>query len=1141
MAQEESKSIKYLNNKVQIKEKAPVGENIAIYVRPGDKIDLESLGINLENAKFKLIGGDIVLEMPGAGNYTFVSLALMGYGENTPEFIGQGGKVTSLSTILSNIEEINALPINSIVTNEFVNLPDASEQDKKNKANEEKKNEATPQVIVIDNSVAMDDNISQSLAENTAQFMDRSIEESVINTNISMKTDTNKAKATKTEDAAVEGVKPSLTFDINVEHVKSTSEFSGEGVDKTLIVKGGGGNIYANDYPNSPALSELQKQTNAEDIDYRTVNNSIANKSVINADNNDFFGNTFTSRLINLSPSQPLGFGITTIKISGIPSIASIVGGTKVSDGVWIINKAEALINGFTIDPNNGSINFVIKYDTQLTEAKNFTMNIEAQSVWDITNVPEYLKLDAEKPLISDLTFNKSYGMNIKEVDVNAPLSYKYTPVGGNKDGFVLATNLNDNIIRTGDIDTTVIGGVTQDTIYAQSGNDTLYGNEGNDTIAPGLGNDTVDGGAGNDTVSYSNFAVSNVGAGVVVNLTTQSATGSGNDTLISIENIIGSDFRDTLIGSIGINTIRGGGGNDTIDGKEGNDTLFGEAGNDLFKSGFGDNYIDGGTGNNTVDYSQVTDLNGVIVKLLSPTAVGLGETWGESTSNSGNDRLVNIQNVIGTQYDDTFSGADNTNNSFDGGVGGSDLVDYSYYKSNAITVNLDEGWATGQGTDSFKNIDAIRGTDILAFGDTLIGSSTQGNTLYGMAGNDIIKGMGGNNSLYGGSGNDTIYSGKNDDFIDGGTGVDTVSYEDINTGGVTVYLGKENIPQNTINAGNDTLKNIQNLIGTVFNDTLGASLTEVNTLNGLGGNDTADYSVLLKAISDAGVIANLLLGTASKGLSTDDTLISIENLIGTDGKDTLIGNNSNNILDGGKGNDYFISYGGNNSIIGGEGIDTLDYSQSGKSLVIENLDIAGTVKRGTGSAQEIDELSSIEKIIGTSSKDIIKANATSTVNFEFQAGSGNDTLQGGAGNDILSGESGDDYFYASGGIDDIDGGNDGEVTGDTVDFSYVANKIELKLAEIGNGTKVLEGDLKTQTHTIINIENITGSLTHENTLAGNSQDNTLIGGNLNDTLSGGNGGTNYLDGGLGVNTVDYSAINTNGTGVTLNLNNTAL
>ena len=38
----------------------------------------------------------------------------------------------------------------------------------------------------------------------------------------------------------------------------------------------------------------------------------------------------------------------------------------------------------------------------------------------------------------------------------------------------------------------------------------------------------------------------------------------------------------------------------------------------------------------------------------------------------------------------------------------------------------------------------------------------------------------------------------------------DTASYEEVKTGGVTVYLGKETISQNTINAGYDTLNNIQ-------------------------------------------------------------------------------------------------------------------------------------------------------------------------------------------------------------------------------------------------------------------------------------------------------------------------------------------
>jgi Ca2+-binding RTX toxin-like protein len=279
---------------------------------------------------------------------------------------------------------------------------------------------------------------------------------------------------------------------------------------------------------------------------------------------------------------------------------------------------------------------------------------------------------------------------------------------------------------------------------------------------------------------------------------------------------------------------------------------------------------------------------------------------------------------------------------------------------------------------------------------------------------------------------------------------------------------------------------------------------------------------------------------------------MSIENLIGTDGKDTLIGNNSNNTLDGGTGNDSFIAHEGNNSIIGGDGVDTIDYSQSLKAIVVENMDTTGTVLRGTGAAQNSDELNSIEKIIGSSYKDVIKADVASSVEFQFHGGSGNDTLQGGLGDDNLYGDSGDDYFYASGGSDYIDGGSDGEITGDTIDFSQINAKIELTLGESGNSSVVQQSnfngttyDAQQATHTLIDIENITGSLNHENILRGNSQNNTLIGGNENDILSGGNGGTNYLEGGLGVNTVDYSAISVLPTaqnlGITLNLNNSAL
>jgi len=40
--------------------------------------------MDIENANYKLVGGDLVLEVPGGGTITFVSMALMAYHENAP-------------------------------------------------------------------------------------------------------------------------------------------------------------------------------------------------------------------------------------------------------------------------------------------------------------------------------------------------------------------------------------------------------------------------------------------------------------------------------------------------------------------------------------------------------------------------------------------------------------------------------------------------------------------------------------------------------------------------------------------------------------------------------------------------------------------------------------------------------------------------------------------------------------------------------------------------------------------------------------------------------------------------------------------------------------------------------------------------
>ena len=45
------------------------------------------------------------------------------------------------------------------------------------------------------------------------------------------------------------------------------------------------------------------------------------------------------------------------------------------------------------------------------------------------------------------------------------------------------------------------------------------------------------------------------------VNLATNSATGQGNDTLVNIENVVGSNLVDTLQGNAGNNTLNGAAG----------------------------------------------------------------------------------------------------------------------------------------------------------------------------------------------------------------------------------------------------------------------------------------------------------------------------------------------------------------------------------------------------------------------------------------------------------------------------------------------------------------------------------------------------------------------------------------------------
>jgi large repetitive protein len=130
----------------------------------------------------------------------------------------------------------------------------------------------------------------------------------------------------------------------------------------------------------------------------------------------------------------------------------------------------------------------------------------------------------------------------------------------------------------------TINGTGGNDSLPGTSVADDIFGGLGNDTLAGLGGADLIDGGDGIDTASYATAS-----GGVTVSLLTNLASGpDGADTLVSIENLIGSNSADVLTGNGDANVLFGGTGNDTINGNAGDDVIRGGTGNDSLIAGDG-------------------------------------------------------------------------------------------------------------------------------------------------------------------------------------------------------------------------------------------------------------------------------------------------------------------------------------------------------------------------------------------------------------------------------------------------------------------------------------------------------------------------------------------------------------------------
>jgi Ca2+-binding RTX toxin-like protein len=298
---------------------------------------------------------------------------------------------------------------------------------------------------------------------------------------------------------------------------------------------------------------------------------------------------------------------------------------------------------------------------------------------------------------------------------------------------------------------------------------------------------------------------------------------------------------------------------------------------------------INGLSGNDTVSYALSTAVN-VSLSIAGP----------QSTGGSGIDTLISIENITGSNFDDTLQG-DAGNNVLNGGLG-SDFVSYSS-ATGSVTIDLG-GFATGAaGFDTLISIENAIGS---SFADTIIGNSF-------------------NNVSASGDGNDYIAASLGSDVIDGGLGTDTVSYSTL-TGPIS--LGAFGVVTKSPGV-TDQLNLVETIIATGSNqDTINLSLA------------TAPAAVST-TVNLAGALNNVQVNLSGGAPAINLTVSQFENVIGSGVVDTITGNGLANNLSGNGGNDIIAGGSGNDTIAGGLGNDKLTGNADNDSFVFGNIGAA--------------------------------------------------------------------------------------------------------------------------------------------------------------------------------------------------------